>query len=194
MLKLPRRTFLHLTVCAAALPIAPRIAWAQTYPARPVRLIVGFAPGGATDIAARVMGQWLSEQFGQQFVIENRTGAATNIATETVARAPADGYTLLTVTASNAINATLYDKLGFNFIRDIAPVGGIIRYPLVMQVNPSFPAKTVADFITYAKSNPGKISYGSGGVGSSIHVASELFKMMTGVEMIDDVLKVCDRS
>ena len=130
------------------------------------------------------MGQWLSEQLGQQFVIENRTGAATNIATEAVVRAPADGYTLLVVTASNAINATLYDKLGFNFMRDIAPVAGIIRYPLVMQVNPSFPAKTVAEFISYAKANPGKISYGSGGDGTSIHVASELFKMMTGVEMI----------
>jgi tripartite-type tricarboxylate transporter receptor subunit TctC len=183
-MKLPRRTFLHLTACAAALPLGPRIAWAQTYPARPVRLIVGFAPGGTTDITARLMGQWLSEQFGQQFIIENRTGAATNIATEAVVRAPADGYTLLTVTAANAINATLYEKLGFNFIRDIAPVAGIIRFPLVMQVNPSFPAKTVAEFITYAKSNPGKISYGSGGVGTSLHVAAELFKMMTGVEII----------
>ena len=183
-MKLPRRTFLHLTACAAALPVAPRIAWAQTYPERPVRLIVGFAPGGATDIAARLMGQWLSEQFGQQFVIENRTGAASNIATEAVVRASADGYTLLTVTVANAFNATLYDKLGFNFLRDIAPVAGIIRFPLVMQVNPSFPAKTVAEFIAYAKSNPGKISYGSGGVGTSLHVASELFKMMTGVEMI----------
>jgi tripartite-type tricarboxylate transporter receptor subunit TctC len=183
-MKLPRRTFLHLTACAAALPVAPRIAWAQTYPERPVRLIVGFAPGGATDIAARLMGQWLSEQFGQQFVIENRTGAASNIATEAVVRAPADGYTLLMVTVANAFNATLYDKLGFNFLRDIAPVAGIIRFPLVMQVNPSFPAKTVAEFITYAKSNPGKISYGSGGVGTSLHIAAELFKMMTGVEMI----------
>jgi tripartite-type tricarboxylate transporter receptor subunit TctC len=184
MLKFPRRQFLHLAAGIAALPTVSRIAMAQAYPARPVRLIVGFAPGGATDIAARLTGQWLSEQFSQQFVVENRTGAATNIATEAVVRAPADGYTLLTVTASNAINATLYDKLGFNFIRDIAPVAGIIRYPLVMQVNPSFPAKTVAEFITYAKSNPGKISYGSGGVGTSIHVASELFKMMAGVEMI----------
>jgi tripartite-type tricarboxylate transporter receptor subunit TctC len=184
-MKLPhRRQFLHLAAGAAALPAVPRIARAQAYPTKPVRLIVGFAPGGATDIAARLMGQWLSEQFGQQFVIENRTGASTNIATEAVVRAPADGYTLLTVTASNAINATLYDKLPFNFIRDITPVAGIIRYPLVMQVNPSFPARTVAEFITHAKSNPGKISYGSGGVGSSIHVASELFKMMTGVEMI----------
>jgi tripartite-type tricarboxylate transporter receptor subunit TctC len=184
-MKLPhRRQFLHLAAGAAALPAVPRIARAQAYPTKPVRLIVGFAPGGATDIAARLMGQWLSEQFGQQFVIENRTGASTNLATEAVVRAPADGYTLLTVTASNAINATLYDKLPFNFIRDITPVAGIIRYPLVMQVNPSFPARTVAEFITHAKSNPGKISYGSGGVGSSIHVASELFKMMTGVEMI----------
>jgi len=129
-MKLPRRTFLHLTAWAAALSVAPRITWAQTYPARPVRLLVGFAPGGATDIAARLMGQWLSEQFGQQFVIENRTGAASNIATEAVVRAPADGYTLLTVTATNAINATLYDKLGFDFIHDIAPVAGIIRFPL----------------------------------------------------------------
>jgi tripartite-type tricarboxylate transporter receptor subunit TctC len=147
-------------------------------------LIVGFAPGGTTDITARLIGQWLSERLGQQFVIENRTGAATNIATEAVVRAPADGYTLLLVTASNAINATLYDKLTFNFIRDIAPVAGVIRYPLVMQVNPSFPAKTVLEFISHAKSNPGKISYGSGGIGTSIHVASELFKMMAGVDMI----------
>jgi tripartite-type tricarboxylate transporter receptor subunit TctC len=161
-----------------------RIAWAQAYPSRPVRLIVGFAPGGTTDITARLIGQWLSERLGQQFLIENRTGAATNIATEAVVRAPADGYTLLLVTASNAINATLYDKLGFNFIRDIAPVAGIIRYPLVMQVNPSFPAKTVPEFISHTKSNPGKVSYGSGGIGTSIHVASELFKMMAGIDMI----------
>jgi tripartite-type tricarboxylate transporter receptor subunit TctC len=160
------------------------LARAQDYPARPVRLIVGFAPGGTTDITARLIGQWLSERLGQQFVIENRTGAATNIATEAVVRAPADGYTLLLVTASNAINATLYDKLTFNFIRDISPVAGVIRYPLVMQVNPSFPAKTVPEFISHAKSNPGKISYGSGGIGTSIHVASELFKMMAGVDMI----------
>ena len=183
-MKLPRRNFLHLAAGAAALPVVSRFAWAQDYPTRPVRLIVGFAPGGTTDITARLIGQWLSERLGQQFVIENRTGAATNIATEAVVRAPADGYTLLLVTASNAINATLYDKLGFNFIRDIAPVAGIIRYPLVMQVNPSFPAKTVPEFISYVKSNPGKISYGSGGIGTSIHVASELFKMMAGVDMI----------
>jgi tripartite-type tricarboxylate transporter receptor subunit TctC len=184
-MKLPhRRQFLHLTAAAAALPAVSRLARAQDYPTRPVRLIVGFAPGGTTDITARLIGQWLSERLGQQFVIENRTGAATNIATEAVVRAPADGYTLLLVTASNAINATLYDKLSFNFIRDIAPVAGVIRYPLVMQVNPSFPAKTVPEFISYVKSNPGKISYGSGGIGTSIHVASELFKMMAGVDMI----------
>jgi len=184
-MKLPhRRQFLHLAAGAAALPAVSRIAWAQNYPTRPVRLIVGFAPGGTTDITARLIGQWLSERLGQQFLIENRTGAATNIATEAVVRAPADGYTLLLVTASNAINATLYDKLGFNFIRDIAPVAGIIRYPLVMQVNPSFPAKTVPEFISHTKSNPGKVSYGSGGIGTSIHVASELFKMMAGIDMI----------
>jgi tripartite-type tricarboxylate transporter receptor subunit TctC len=183
-MKLPhRRQFLHLAAGAAAPPAISRLARAQDYPTRPVRLIVGFAPGGTTDITARLIGQWLSERLGQQFVIENRTGAATNIATEAVVRAPADGYTLLLVTASNAINATLYDKLSFNFIRDVAPVAGIIRYPLVMQVNPSFPAKTVPEFIGYVKSNPGKISY-VGGIGTSIHVASELFKMMAGVDMI----------
>ena len=183
-MKLPRRKFLHLTAAAAALPAVSELARAQDYPTRPVHLIVGFAAGGTTDITARLIGQWLSERLGQQFVIENRAGAATNIATEAVVRAPADGYTLLLVTASNAINATLYNKLAFNFMRDIAPVAGIIRYPLVMQVNPSFPAKTVPEFISYVKSNPGKISYGSGGVGTSIHVASELFKMMAGVDMI----------
>jgi len=183
-MKLPRRNFLHLIAGAAALPALSRIARAQAYPTRPVHLIVGFAPGGTTDITARLIGQWLSERLGQQFLIENRTGAGTNIATEAVVRAPSDGYTLLLVTASNAINATLYDKLGFNFIRDIAPVAGIIRYPLVMQVNPSFPAKTVPEFISHAKSNPGKVSYGSGGIGTSIHVASELFKMMARIDMI----------
>jgi len=183
-MKLPRRNFLHLAAGAAALPALSRIARAQAYPTRPVHVIVGFAPGGTTDITARLISQWLSERLGQQFVVENRTGAATNIATEAVVRAPADGYTLLLVTASNAINATLYDKLSFNFIRDIAPVAGVIRYPLVMQVNPSFPAKTVTEFISYVKSNPGKVSYGSGGIGSSIHVASELFKMMAGIDMI----------
>jgi tripartite-type tricarboxylate transporter receptor subunit TctC len=183
-MKLPRRTFLQLAASGVMLPAASRLAHAQNYPARPVHLIVGFAAGGTTDITARLVGQWLSDRLGQQFIVENRTGAATNIATEAVVRAPADGYTLLIVTASNAINATLYDKLNFDFLRDIAPVAGIIRYPLVMQVNPSLPAKTVAEFIDYAKSNRGKVSYGSGGIGTSIHVASELFKMMTGVEMI----------
>jgi tripartite-type tricarboxylate transporter receptor subunit TctC len=183
-MKLRRRKFLHLAAGAATLPILSRVAQAQAYPTRPVHLIVGFAAGGTTDITARLMGQWLSERLGQQFVVENRTGAATNIATEAVVRAPADGYTLLLVTASNAINATLYDKLNFNFIRDIAPVAGIIRYPLVMQVNPAFPAKTVPEFISHVKSNPGKVHYGSGGIGTSIHVASELFKMMAGVDMI----------
>jgi tripartite-type tricarboxylate transporter receptor subunit TctC len=179
-----RRKFLHLGGATALAATVPSLASAQAYPTRPVRIIVGFAAGGTSDIAGRLMGQWLSERLGQQFIIENRTGAATNIATEAVVRASADGYTLLVVTASNAINATLYDKLNFSFIRDITPVAGIIRYPLVMQVNPSFPAKTVPEFISYAKSNPGKISYGSGGSGTSIHVASELFKMMTGVDMI----------
>ena len=183
-MRLPRRRFLHLASGAVALPAVSRIARAQTYPSRPVRIVAGFAAGGGVDIAARLIGQSLSERLGQQFVVENRTGAATNIATEAVVRAPADGYTLLLVTASNAINATLYDKLSFNFIRDIAPVAGVIRYPLVMQVNPSFPAKTVTEFISYVKSNPGKVSYGSGGIGSSIHVASELFKMMAGIDMI----------
>jgi tripartite-type tricarboxylate transporter receptor subunit TctC len=183
-MKLPRREFLHLAASAATLPIVSRVARAQAYPTRPVRLIVGFAAGGTTDITARLIGQWLSERLGQQFVIENQTGAATNIASETVVRAPADGYTLLLVTASNAINASLYDKLNFNFLRDIAPVAGIIRYPLVMQVNLEFPAKTVPEFISYVKSNPGKVHYGSGGIGTSIHVASELFKMMAGVDMI----------
>src|SRR5262249_16314262 len=179
-----RRRFLQLTASAAALPGFWRLALAQSYPGRPVRMIVGFAPGGTTDLGARLVGQWLSEQLGQQFFIENRTGAATNIATEAVVRAPADGYTLLVVTASSAINATLYDKLNFDYLRDIAPVAGVMRYPLVMQVNPTFPAQTVAEFISYVKSHPGKVSYGSGGIGTSIQVATELFKMMTGVEMI----------
>ncbi len=183
-MKLPRREFLHLAAGAAALPAVSRIAWAQAYPSRPVRLIVGFAPGGTTDITARLIGQWLSERLGQQFLIENRTGAATNIATEAVVRAPADGYTLLLVTASNAINATLYDKLGFNFIRDIAPVAGIIRYPLVMQVNPSFPAKTVPEFIAYTKARPGKVNFASPGIGSTIQLCGELFKIMTGVNIV----------
>ena len=161
-----------------------RVAWAQAYPSRPVRIVVGFAAGGATDIVARLMGQWLSERLGQQFVIENRPGAGSNIATEAVVRAPPDGYTLLLVIAPNAINATLYDKLNFNFIRDIAPVAGISRVPNVMVVNPSVPAKTVPEFIAYAKANPGKINMASAGNGTAHHVSGELFKMMTGVDMV----------
>src|SRR5215470_1099752 len=183
-MKLPRRRFLHLAAGAAALPALSRIARAQVYPTRPVRIIVPFAPAGTTDIVARLMGQWLSERLGRAFVIENRPGAGTNIGTEVVVRAPPDGYTLLTVGAPAAINATLYDKLNFNFIRDIAPVAAIIREPLVMVVNPSVPAKTVPEFIAYAKANPGKLNMASPGNGSSSHVAGELFKMMTGVNMV----------
>jgi tripartite-type tricarboxylate transporter receptor subunit TctC len=182
--KLPRRNFLHLAVGTAALPAVSRIARAQAYPSRPVRIIVGFAPSSGTDITARLIGQWLSERLGRQFVIENRPGAGGNIATEAVVRAPADGYTLLMVGGYNAINATLYDKLKFNFIRDIAPVAGIIRVSNVMAVNPSVPAKTVPEFIAYAKANPGKLTMGSPVYGSSPHVSGELFKMMTGVDML----------
>jgi tripartite-type tricarboxylate transporter receptor subunit TctC len=183
-MKLPRRQFLHLAAGAAALPAVSRIASAQAYPARPVHLVVGFPPGGPTDIIARLMGQWLSERLGQQFVIENRPGSGGNLAAEAVVRAPADGYTLLLVGTSAAINATLYDNLNFNYIRDIVPVAGISSEPCVMEVNPSVPAKTVPEFIAYAKANPGKINMASGGIGTTIHVAGELFKMMTGVDMI----------
>ena len=181
-MNLPRRQFVHLAACAATLPVAPRIARAQGYPTRPVRITVGYAAGGSTDIAARLMGQWLSERLGQQFFVENRTGAAGNIATEAVVRAAPDGYTLLLDVDSNAINATVYERL--NFIRDIAPVAGIIRFPFVMVVNPSFPAKTVPDFIAFAKANLGKVNMGSAGVGSGNHLRGELFKMMAGVNMI----------
>ncbi len=183
-MKLPRRAFLRLAAGAAALPAATRIATAQAYPARPVRIIVGFAAGGAADIAARLMGQWLSERLGQPFVIENRLGAGGNIATEAVAGASPDGYTLLLVNPGAAINASIYDKLNYDFIRDIAPVAGIIRVANVMQVNPSVPANTVPEFIAYAKANPDKISMGSAGVGSSNHVSGELFKMLAGVRMV----------
>jgi tripartite-type tricarboxylate transporter receptor subunit TctC len=183
-MRVPRRRFLYLAAGAAALPAASRIASAQTYSARPVRIVVGYAPGGGTDLVARLMGQWLSERLGQQFVIENRTGAATNIGTEAVVRAPADGYTLLLAHTANAINATLYEKLSFNFIRDIAPVAALIRVPTVMVVNPSLPAKTVLEFIAYAKANPGKINMASGGAGGPDHMSGELFKAMTGVNMI----------
>jgi tripartite-type tricarboxylate transporter receptor subunit TctC len=179
-----RRQFLSLAAGAAALPAVSRFAWAQAYPSRPVRIVVGFAAGGGADILARLIGQWLSERLGEPFVIENRLGAGTNIATEAVVRAPPDGYTMLVVGPSNAINATLYDKRNFNFIRDIAPVATIVRAPLVMVVNPSFPAKTGPEFITYAKANPGKISMASGGIGSTAHVAGELFNMMAGVNLV----------
>jgi len=179
-----RRRFLRLAAGAAALPASSRIAQAQAYPARPVRLIVGLAAGGGQDIVARLMGQWLSERLGRQFIIENRPGASGNLALEAVASAPPDGYTLALLGVNNAINASLYNKPGFEFLRDIAPVAGIMRVPLVMVVNPSFPATTVPQFIAYAKANPGKINMGSGGVGTSIHVSGELFKMMTGVDML----------
>jgi tripartite-type tricarboxylate transporter receptor subunit TctC len=184
-MKLPRRRhFLHLAAGAAALLAVSQVAQAQTYPTRPVRIVVGFAAGQAIDIIVRLIGQWLSEQLGQQFIIENRPGAGGNIATEFVVRALPDGYTLLAVGANNMINATLYDNLNFQFIRDIAPVASIIRVPQVMEVNPSFPGKTVPDFIAYAKANPGKINMASAGNGSPTHLAGELFKMMTGVNMI----------
>jgi tripartite-type tricarboxylate transporter receptor subunit TctC len=184
-MKLPhRRQFLHLAAGAAGLPAVPRFAWAQAYPTRPVRIVVGAAPSGTFDIMARLIGQWLSERLGQPFIIENRPGAGSNIGTEAVVRAPADGYTLLLVGVPNAINATLYDRLNFNFIRDIAPVAGIDREPHVMVVNPSIPAKTVREFIAYAKANPGKISMASAGNGTPSHVSGELFKMMTGVNMV----------
>jgi tripartite-type tricarboxylate transporter receptor subunit TctC len=183
-MKLARRRFLHLAATAAAISAVSRAAWAQTYPTRPVRLIVGYAAGGTYDILARLIGQWLSERLGQPFVIENRPGASTNIATEAVVRATADGYTTLMAGPANAINASLYDKLGFDFIRDIAPVAGITREPLVMEVHPSLPTKTVPELIAYGKANPGKINMASPGNGSSGHVAGELFKMMTGVDMV----------
>jgi tripartite-type tricarboxylate transporter receptor subunit TctC len=183
-MNLPRRGFLHLAAGAAAFPAVPRIAWAQTYPARPVRWIVGFPAGGAADIVARIMAQSLSERLGQQFVIENRPGAGSNIAAASVVRAPPDGYTLLWITQVNATNATLYDNLGFDFIRDFVPVASISRGPFVMLVNPSFPAKTVPEFIAYAKANPGKINMASGGNGTASHIAGELFKFMAGVDMV----------
>jgi tripartite-type tricarboxylate transporter receptor subunit TctC len=184
-MKLPRRRqFLHLAAGAAALSVVPRVASAQAYPSRPVRIIVGFAPGGATDIMARLIGQSLSERLGQQFVIENRPGAASNVGTEAVVNAAPDGYTLLVVTAVNAINASLYEKLNFNLIRDILPVASMHREPFVVEVNPSVPVKTVPEFIAHAKANPGKINMASAGIGSGNHVAGELFKMMTGVTLV----------
>jgi tripartite-type tricarboxylate transporter receptor subunit TctC len=183
-LKLARRRFLYLAAGAAALPAVSPIATAQTYPTRPVRFIIGYPAGGSADLTARLLGQWLSERLGQPFVIESRPGAGTNIATETVVNAPPDGYTLLLVAPANAINATLYEKLNHNFMRDIAPVAGLIRFPNVIVVNPSVPAKTVPELIAYAKANPGKLNMASSGNGSTIHVSGELFKMMTGVNMV----------
>ena len=183
-MRLSRRKFLHLAVGAAALPILPRIARAQAYPTRPVRLIVGYPPGGSGDIIARLIGQWLSEQMGQPFVIENRPGASTNLATEGVVKAPRDGHTLLLVSTANAVNAALYDSLNFNFIHDIAPVAIIERVPNLVLVHPSVPAKTLAEFIAYARANPGSINMASGGNGSASHVSGELFKMMAHVDMV----------
>ena len=183
-MKLPRRTFLHLAAGAAALPAMSRIARAQAYPARPVRLIAPFAAGGNVDLVARIMGELLFQRLGQPFIIENRPGAGTNIGTEAVVRAPADGYTLLLASPPAAINATLYEKLNFNFIRDIAPIASVIRAPFVMEINPSVPAKTVPEFIAYAKSNPGKVSMASAGIGTGPHLAGELFKIMAGANIV----------
>ena len=179
-MKLPRRKFLHLTASTAGLSLISRPAWAQSYPTRPVRLIVGAVPGSAPDVVARLVAQWLSERLGQTFVVENRNGASGNLAAEAVVRAQPDGYTLLLASASNAINATLYDNLNFNFIRDIAPVAGVVRFPMVITVRSSFPAKTLPEFLAFAKATPGKINIGTPGIGSPQHVAGELFKMMTG--------------
>src|SRR6266852_3734068 len=183
-MKLPRRTFLCLAAGAAALPVVSRVARAQTYPTRPVRWVVAAGAGSTADIVVRLMGQWLSERLGQPFVVEHRPGAGANIGTEAVVRAPPDGYTLLLVNPANAINATLYEKLNFTFVRDIVPVAGLIRGPFVMLVNPSFPANTVPEFIAYAKAHPGTINFASGGTGFASYLAGELFKAMTGVDMV----------
>src|SRR5258708_10085659 len=182
-MNLPRRQFLHLAAGVAAPPVVSRVVWAQTYPARPVRIIVGLVAGGGTDIVARLIGQWLSERLGQSFVIENRPGAGGNIASEAAAKAPADGYTILLCGVPNAISATLYDKLNYDVARDLAPVGAVSRAPNVMVINPSVPANTVPEFIAYAKANPGKINMASSGVGTSLHLSGELFKLMTGINM-----------
>jgi tripartite-type tricarboxylate transporter receptor subunit TctC len=183
-MKLPRRKFLHLAACAAALPAVSRIGWTEAYPSRPVRLVTGFAAAGGSDVVARLIGQWLSERFGQSFIIENRPGAGGNIGTESVVRAPPDGYTLLLVTFANVVNASLYKKLNFNFIRDISPVAGLMRVPDLMAIHPSVPARTVPEFIAYAKANAGKITMASAGNGSSGHLAGELLKMMVGISLV----------
>jgi tripartite-type tricarboxylate transporter receptor subunit TctC len=182
-MKLRRRRFLHLAAGALALPAVSRFACAQAYPDRPVHILVGYAPGGGNDIAARLIGQWLSERLGQPFVVENRPGAGSNIATEAVVRAPADGYTLLLTSLANAANATLYDKLGYDFIRDIAPVAALLRVPNLVEVHPSVPAQTLPDFIAYAKANPGKVNMGSGGTGGPVHMTGALFNLMAGLKM-----------
>ena len=183
-MRISRRQYLRLAATLAGLPLFARNASAQVYPARPVRIIVGFAPGGAADITARLIAQWLTDQLGQQFIVENRPGAGTNIGTEAVINSPPDGYTLLLVSVANTVNATLYEKLNFDFIRDIAPIAGINHLTYVLAVHPSFPAKTVPEFIAYAKANPGKINMASAGIGSPPHMAGELFKMMAGVNLI----------
>ena len=183
-MKLPRRKFLHLAAGAAALPALSRVVRAQSYPTRPVRIVVPYPAGGSPDIIGRLIGQWLSEHLNQQFVVENRPGAASNIGTEIVAKAPPDGYTLLVAVSTNAVNATLYTNLSFSFIRDLTPVAGIGRTPFVMVFNPSFPTKTLPEFIAYAKANPGKINMASQGMGTTPHICGELFKMMTGVDFV----------
>jgi tripartite-type tricarboxylate transporter receptor subunit TctC len=183
-MKFPRRKLLHLAAGAAVLPTLSRLAKAQGYPSRPIRLIIGYTPGGSADLTARLMGQWLSERLGQSFVVENRPGGGTNIATEAVVRAPPDGYTFLLAAPANAINATLYDKLNFNFLRDSEPVAGIIRFPNVVVVNPSVPVQSIPELIAYAKANPGKLNMASSGNGSTIHMSGELFKMLTGTDMV----------
>lgn len=183
-MKLPRRQFLHLAAGASALPAVSRVAWAQAYPTRPVRLIVGFPPGGATDIVARIIGQALSERLGQAVVVENRPGGGSNLAAQAVINSQPDGYTLLVATGSNAVNATFYESLPFNFLRDIEPVAGIVRYPLIVVTNTTLPVRTFAEFIHFAKSNPGKVSMASFGIGTSGHLSWELFKMMTGLNLV----------
>jgi len=186
-MKAPRRKFLRLAASAAALPVVPRIAWAQAsaqgYPSRPVRFVVGFAPGGGGDLATRLMAQWLSERLGQQFVVENRVGASSNLATEQVVRAPPDGYTLIQLNVANAINASLYDKLSFNVLRDLAPVASFMRVPNVMEVSPTLPVNTVPEFIAYAKANPGQVLFASSGVGTTLHMSGELFKAMAAIDI-----------
>jgi tripartite-type tricarboxylate transporter receptor subunit TctC len=184
-MKLPhRRQFLHLAACATVLPAVSRVARAQAYPSRPVRIVVPFPAAGLSDIVTRLVGQWLSERLGTPFVIENRPGAASNLGTEIVVNAPPDGYTLLNLSSANATNATMYEKLNFDFIRDIAPVASLVRFPYVLEVNPSVPIRSVPELIAYAKANPGKLSIASAGTGTPAHIAGELFKMMTGVDMV----------